>query len=280
MRSGARALARGPPGRRTPWCSILVRKCYGIAGAGARRRLAAEPALRLAERQLGLAADRGRPGGRATAASSRPPRRSRARPPARRCAREIEARLRAVTSPFRTAERFSIEHIIDPRDTRRLLCEWAAAGPPDRRPGRRRRRPDPAPRAAPVGGRCAGLPGCRPCPPPSPPTPSSRSRTDETAQALADDSAVVVDVREGYEREAGHIAGTSHIELERPRRAVGLAAPRPHGDLLLPLGGAVGDGGTGLQGRGLRRPLDGGRDHRVGRRRPTALPRGRPVADH
>ena len=37
----------------------------------------------------------------------------------------IEARLNAVRSPFRTAERFSVEEIIDPRDTRRLLCDWA-----------------------------------------------------------------------------------------------------------------------------------------------------------
>ena len=38
---------------------------------------------------------------------------------------EIEARLNAVRSPFRTAERFSVEEIIDPRDTRPLLCAWA-----------------------------------------------------------------------------------------------------------------------------------------------------------
>lgn len=38
---------------------------------------------------------------------------------------EIEERLNAVRSPFRTAERFGIEEIIDPRDTRRLLCDWA-----------------------------------------------------------------------------------------------------------------------------------------------------------
>jgi hydroxyacylglutathione hydrolase/adenylyltransferase/sulfurtransferase len=38
--------------------------------------------------------------------------------------------------------------------------------------------------------------------------------TEQTAAALADDSAQVVDVREGYEREAGHIAGSRHIELE------------------------------------------------------------------
>ncbi len=38
---------------------------------------------------------------------------------------EIEERLNAVRSPFRTAERFGVEEIIDPRDTRPLLCDWA-----------------------------------------------------------------------------------------------------------------------------------------------------------
>jgi acetyl-CoA carboxylase carboxyltransferase component len=38
---------------------------------------------------------------------------------------EIQERLDAVRSPFRTAERFGVEEIIDPRDTRPLLCDWA-----------------------------------------------------------------------------------------------------------------------------------------------------------
>ena len=38
---------------------------------------------------------------------------------------EITERLNAVRSPFRTAERFGVEEIIDPRDTRPLLCDWA-----------------------------------------------------------------------------------------------------------------------------------------------------------
>jgi acetyl-CoA carboxylase carboxyltransferase component len=38
--------------------------------------------------------------------------------------REIHARLEAIRSPFRTAERFGVEEIVDPRDTRPLLCEW------------------------------------------------------------------------------------------------------------------------------------------------------------
>jgi rhodanese-related sulfurtransferase len=37
---------------------------------------------------------------------------------------------------------------------------------------------------------------------------------EHTADALADGSADVIDVREPYEREAGHIAGSRHIELE------------------------------------------------------------------
>ena len=37
----------------------------------------------------------------------------------------IRARLAKVTSPFRSAERFNVEDIIDPRDTRPLLCGFA-----------------------------------------------------------------------------------------------------------------------------------------------------------
>ena len=39
----------------------------------------------------------------------------------------IRERLNRVRSPFRSAERFSIEDIVDPRDTRPLLCDFAAA---------------------------------------------------------------------------------------------------------------------------------------------------------
>jgi rhodanese-related sulfurtransferase len=39
--------------------------------------------------------------------------------------------------------------------------------------------------------------------------------TEHTAGALSEGGAQVIDVREPYEREAGHIPGTRHIELER-----------------------------------------------------------------
>jgi acetyl-CoA carboxylase carboxyltransferase component len=117
IRRGARALFAVHQAT-VPWCSILVRKCFGIAGAGhgngARLNLRyAWPSgswgsLPIAggleaafKRQLEAADD----------------------PAALRA--EIEARLSAVLSPFRTAEHFSIEHIIDPRDTRAILCDWA-----------------------------------------------------------------------------------------------------------------------------------------------------------
>lgn len=40
---------------------------------------------------------------------------------------DISERLNRVRSPFRTAEKFGIEDIIDPRDTRPLLCEFIEA---------------------------------------------------------------------------------------------------------------------------------------------------------
>ena len=49
---------------------------------------------------------------------------------------EIEARLNALRSPFRSAEKFWVEEIIDPRQTRALLCDFARLAEPVRKPGR------------------------------------------------------------------------------------------------------------------------------------------------
>ena len=51
----------------------------------------------------------------------------------------IEERLERLRSPFRAAEAFRPEEIIDPRDTRPLLCEFAEMAAPLRNPGKRRR---------------------------------------------------------------------------------------------------------------------------------------------
>jgi rhodanese-related sulfurtransferase len=45
--------------------------------------------------------------------------------------------------------------------------------------------------------------------------PDIETTPERTAQALADETATVIDVRETYERDAGYIDGTVHIEIER-----------------------------------------------------------------
>ena len=48
---------------------------------------------------------------------------------------EITERLNSVRSPFRTAEAFLVEEIIDPAETRPLLCEFANLAAPLRTSG-------------------------------------------------------------------------------------------------------------------------------------------------
>ena len=51
---------------------------------------------------------------------------------------------------------------------------------------------------------------------------------EHTEEALADGSAQVVDVREPYERQAGHLAGSRHVELqELAAQAESLERDRP-----------------------------------------------------
>ena len=44
-------------------------------------------------------------------------------------------RLNKLRSPLRSAEKFWVEEIIDPRKTRSLLCEFARLAEPLRTPG-------------------------------------------------------------------------------------------------------------------------------------------------
>jgi acetyl-CoA carboxylase carboxyltransferase component len=48
---------------------------------------------------------------------------------------EIEDRLNKLRSPFRTAETFWVEEIIDPRGTRSLLCDFVRLAEPLLKPG-------------------------------------------------------------------------------------------------------------------------------------------------
>jgi acetyl-CoA carboxylase carboxyltransferase component len=102
---------------RVPWCSILMRRVFGVAGAGHGN------ADRLNLRYAWPSGDWGSlpiEGG-VMAAYKREIEAS-ADPAKRR--EEIERMLDLVRSPLRTAEAFGIEEIIDPRETRPLLCEW------------------------------------------------------------------------------------------------------------------------------------------------------------
>jgi acetyl-CoA carboxylase carboxyltransferase component len=101
-----------------PWVSILVRKVYGVAGAGH------GDGARLNLRYAWPSGDWGSlPLEGGLEAAYRRELEASENPEALRA--EIAARLDTVRSPFRTAERFSVEEIIDPRDTRPLLCDWA-----------------------------------------------------------------------------------------------------------------------------------------------------------
>ena len=44
--------------------------------------------------------------------------------------------MEKVRSPFKTAESFLAEEIIDPRDTRKLICEFTNLAAPIRQKGR------------------------------------------------------------------------------------------------------------------------------------------------
>jgi acetyl-CoA carboxylase carboxyltransferase component len=117
IRRGTRALYASYQAT-VPWVSVLVRKVFGVAGAGHGNAqglnlryawpsgdwgsLPIEGGIQAAYRRELEAADD---------------------PDA--LLAEIVERLNAVRSPFRTAERFGVEEIIDPRATRPILCDWA-----------------------------------------------------------------------------------------------------------------------------------------------------------
>ena len=127
IRAGARALAAVYQAK-VPWCSVILRRVYGVAGA------AHQNATRLSYRYAWPSGDWGSlplAGGieaayRAQLDAADDPKAMLA---------EIEAKLNLVRSPFRTAETFNIEELIDPRDTRPLLCEFANLAAPLREPG-------------------------------------------------------------------------------------------------------------------------------------------------
>ena len=114
-----------------PWCSIVVRNCYGVGGLGH------QPVSHLCVRYAWPSASWGSlplEGGIEAAYRAEID----AAPDPQAKMDEIEARLNRLRSPFRTAEPFWVEEVIDPRETRRLLCEFANMAAPLRTPGESR----------------------------------------------------------------------------------------------------------------------------------------------
>jgi acetyl-CoA carboxylase carboxyltransferase component len=128
IRHGVRAMAAMNQST-VPWCTVIVRNAFGVAGA------AHQPAGRLSLRYAWLSAYWGSlPLEGGIEAAYRAEIEAAADPQAKLL--EIETRLNALRSPFRSAEKFWVEEIIDPRRTRTLLCEFAHLAEPLRTPGR------------------------------------------------------------------------------------------------------------------------------------------------
>ena len=127
IRWGVRAMAAINQST-VPWCTIIIRNAFGVAGA------ANVPSGRLALRYAWLSAAWGSlplEGGIEAAYRADI---DAAEDKAAKL-REIEHRLNQLRSPFRTAEAFLVEEIIDPRDSRKLLCEFARLALPLLKPG-------------------------------------------------------------------------------------------------------------------------------------------------
>ena len=131
IRWGSRALAAIYQAS-VPWASVILRKAYGMAGSGH------APADRFRWRMAWPSGDWGSlpiAGGLEAAYRSEL---EAAEDPAARLA-DIKARLDRVRSPFRTAERFGVEAIIAPEETREQLCAFARTARRALKPGRKRR---------------------------------------------------------------------------------------------------------------------------------------------
>jgi acetyl-CoA carboxylase carboxyltransferase component len=103
-----------------PWATVLIRRCFGVAGAGH------APYNRLDLRYSWPSGQWGSmPIAGGAMAEFRKEIESAPNPEAKQ--KEIEERLKRLESPLRSAEEFGpfgVEDVIDPRDTRPLLCEF------------------------------------------------------------------------------------------------------------------------------------------------------------
>lgn len=116
-RAGVRAMSAMYQAQ-VPICAVVMRKAYGLAGSAMFNPSKAKARFCWPSGDWGsLPIDGG------VEAAFRRELEAHDDPAARLA--EIKGWLEGLRSPFRTAESFFAEEIIDPRDTRPFLCEWA-----------------------------------------------------------------------------------------------------------------------------------------------------------
>lgn len=119
LREGMRAVYVGLQAT-VPILTVVIRKCYGMAGMGTTDKNGLDMKVAWPSAEWGSLPVEG-----GVAAAFKREIQSAANPAARQ--RELEEELRALASPFRTAEAFGVEDIIDPRETRAHLCRFIDA---------------------------------------------------------------------------------------------------------------------------------------------------------
>ncbi|GAA3523152.1 propionyl-CoA carboxylase subunit beta [Aeromicrobium panaciterrae] len=128
IRHGMRALTAIYQAR-IPWCSVLLRKVYGVGGAGQSHHRRLQRRFAWPSAQWGSLPSSGgiEAAYRAEIEAADDP---------DEFIRAKQDEVAALMSPFRTAEAFDIQDIVDPRETRSLLCVFAADSAKLRQPGR------------------------------------------------------------------------------------------------------------------------------------------------
>ncbi len=127
IRHGVRAMAAVNQ-TTVPWCTVILRNAFGVAG------VVHQPADRFSIRYAWPSAYWGSlplEGGIEAAYRAEID----AAEDKGAKLKEIEDRLNKLRSPFRSAEKFWVEEIVDPRKTRSLLCDFARLAEPLRTPG-------------------------------------------------------------------------------------------------------------------------------------------------
>lgn len=118
LREGMRAVCVAGK-LKVPTLTLVIRKCYGMAGMATCNKNDVDLKLAWPSAEWGSLPVEG-----GVAAAFRKEIMAADDPVAKE--KEIEAELKPYASPYRTAEAFAVEEIIDPRETRPVLCEFIA----------------------------------------------------------------------------------------------------------------------------------------------------------